>query len=308
MVQVLLFSKVFSCLLLQSLILGVLAGNNARIATFHIQKNEKAEQVVSMTLPETLETVQCTFVYDTTKHALPKPGEEQNEVVSAEDIIEQILQNYPSSKGCFEGINSGWTFKVCLGDTVVQSYSDPHDPLQFLLGKYAGVDNSDPSNVRLLFNGGDVCVPQGARTAHVSFTCGEEMKIIQVSEPSVCKYSITMTAKEVCGHPAFPTAVAEAQSQAGPEESWFLELTQLHDSTIVCTAQHSGIGKMDSAFYFNSFSLSFDSNDLTVNKARRANRAHLAVEEVKAIPGGFSSDTNFKNTLYYARITKQSQA
>jgi len=229
---------------------------------------------------------------------------EEPKIKPAEDIINEIINKYQSSEKCLEHTAAGWNYKVCLGESILQTGSTPD--LKFVVGKYSGIDSSDPKNVKIIFNGGDICTPQGARTANLSFTCGNDAKIHSMSEPATCKYSFIIQVPEVCGHPAFPATAAEVSS-AGSEESWMLEIVKLFDSSIMCTAQHSGIGKMDKLFFFKDFSLQFDSGRPKEYRTRKANRVPLATEEIEVLSGGIQSSLNFRNSINFVSITMKSQ-
>jgi len=277
-----------------------------RLTTFYIKQEEEAKHKVLWKDPVSSSEVECTFSYNT--KSPPKPEEEKPKVAirPVEEVINGILESYPPPK-CFEHTSqSGWAYKVCLGESVTQSYPGSQE-MKFNLGKYTGIDTSEENDVRLVFNGGDACVPEGARLTHVSFACGNIARIHQIREPKTCQYLVVMQVPEVCGHPSFPAVVSDEteDSQAGNEEGWFLEITQLIDSTIVCNVRHSGIGKIDPTFHFNSFSLQFTSGKPKDFKVRRSNREDLEDEEIEFLSGGIRSSGNFKHTLHYASISRK---
>jgi len=278
-------------------------GANPRISTFYIQKHTQGQHTVALNDPDfERPPVSCTFSYNTKKIGVEVPtGTKSKEFPPVEDVINGILEKYTSPR-CFD-FNSGWLYKVCLGESILQSF--PGTDTKFNLGKYAGIDKSDPANTKLIYNGGDVCVPEGARTAHILFSCGDEIRVVGISEPKTCQYLIQMMIPDVCGHPAFPSQAIVIEDNAGEEEGWFLELSELLDSTILCTAQHSGIGKIDPSFYFESFSLQFDSEAPSEYKARRFNRIQVERNEIEKLSGGIQSSLNFEHTLNYVSISSE---
>eukprot|EP01118_Nematostelium_gracile_P000572 TRINITY_DN10639_c0_g1_i1.p1 TRINITY_DN10639_c0_g1~~TRINITY_DN10639_c0_g1_i1.p1 ORF type:complete len:292 (-),score=61.88 TRINITY_DN10639_c0_g1_i1:8-883(-) len=264
----------------------------------HEQKKDLEPVIVSLETDDG-DVVSCIFSYSTLKTKQDiKEDKPKSPVKTVKEVLVEWVTKHQSK--CFERGLSGWNYKVCIGEDVKQFGAE----MEFHLGDYAGVEDSN-ARPRLIYNGGQSCEAIGApRATEVRLTCGTKDEIQEVSESSTCRYEIVLRTPDVCGVDGFPQVVARV-NHAGPEESWYLQLVRMFDSSFTCSVQHTGIGKKDDDFHFADFSLQFESGTVYKHKARRMNRAELNDDELLLLSDGIKTSSNFKNTFQFASISRK---
>jgi len=307
---------------LTSLLLGVLclllvvadaqgsSYSSESTAAFYIDKNQRGRQTVSLSVPkgDTLEKVTCSFSFDATAPSEDSSPQEKQET-GVESLIEQITKKHKGS--CIERTMDHWSYRVCLGEKVVQYAGND----QYVLGQFSG-SYWDASEQRQFYNQGTPCAPPGAsqqtfppREASVHFVCGSGLTIQSVEEPKTCSYKVVITLPEVCGHSMFRKAVPGT----GSEQSWVLQLNQIHLATennqyrqqVQCTAYQVNYGADSQTIPLKHFALKFDSTDATIDsyQVRHPNRTPFTEDELTLGSNGVASSKDSKtNLIQYAAI------
>jgi hypothetical protein len=96
---------------------------------------------------------------------------------------------------CFTANDGGFEYRLCPFDTITQDGRS--------LGKYSGWQRMQPRkgssvhNAAMAFSDGEACGGR-PRSARVHFECGEEDKLLSVSEPATCAYEALFATPSVC--------------------------------------------------------------------------------------------------------------
>jgi len=228
---------------------GILKDDECKFTFSTQQKNEKDEEVPKKTYP------------------------------SQEQLISEFTQQAP----CIDGSKDGWNFKVCVGQSVVQSLPGSDNLNQHSLGKYTETEKLEQK-----YEKGDPtdCKENTPRHAIVKFACSNGgQSVYSIHEPEMCFYVIGVASSHFCENPDFPV-ISESYSQSNSGEiPWMLEITRYDDDSIQCVARHTGLGNMDSRV-FSEATLVMNNNTSVKAVARRANRKPIDADEIEHINGG----------------------
>jgi len=237
------------------------------------------------------EKITCEFTYDSQQRA-EKPVAKE---VNVYTLITQITKKYQ----CLNYRSGIFQYEVCLGGEIKQSANNEH----YSLGRYEKFVEG-VKTPQQLYLGGTNCDAAGnaPRESIVEFTCSQEARVVGISEPSTCKYTVTVGVPEVCGHSAFVASTASF-------ETWVLEVSEMEDGGYICQVFNNGFDAQDTV-PFSTFKLGFKNSELTLSDslARTANRRlidkSLLVSE--DTPPSIQSASNFGyNTLAYAFVKTQ---
>mmetsp|Transcript_63227 Transcript_63227/g.173647 ORF Transcript_63227/g.173647 Transcript_63227/m.173647 type:complete len:301 (-) Transcript_63227:368-1270(-) len=139
--------------------------------------------------------------------ALHKAGQQAHETLAKLEPIVQLepqmgaQQEWAVLQGqCYSGERIGsFAYKLCPFDKLLQDGRS--------LGTYAGWATWTPTEghegeryyeYAMRFGNGEVCDGVGPRSATVLFACGEEEKMLSVSEPSTCTYEGVFSTPSAC--------------------------------------------------------------------------------------------------------------
>jgi len=215
---------------------------------------------------------------------------------------------------CIRKTYDYWKYEVCFDSRITQS----HGRESYTIGTYSGMTKNQH-----LYKDGTLCEALGGksgREARVEFVCDQALRLISVEEVSTCSYKIYVTTPVVCGHPDFlqsrssiPGANGGSGKSGPPKDEWFLELMQLADGQLSCSASALQIS---SVIEFDSFQLALVSTKeatVTLNTqkdvVRCQGRTHLKKNleyKIKRVNGGttvqIQSTSSFKGFLSYVNL------
>jgi len=129
-----------------------------------------------------------------------------------------------------------WTYELCFRAKVTQS----HGRNAFLLGTYVGMDG-----LHQLYDEGTRCEALAGnvgRESRVELVCDKAFRLLSVTEVSTCSYMIYVSTPIVCGHPQYKQSLksvpgmASASNAGPPRDEWVLEIAELADGQVVCSA------------------------------------------------------------------------
>jgi len=103
------------------------------------------------------------------------------------DLLGQDFLGYSSLlSGCLEKTGGEHTYKLCFFNKADQGHT--------LLGKWSGFTGPKAG----AFKNGHMCPGGPARQLKVSFECGSEAEVLDITEPSRCVYSATVAHPGAC--------------------------------------------------------------------------------------------------------------
>lgn len=96
---------------------------------------------------------------------------------------------------------NSYTYEVCFHDKASQK----QDGRSTSLGKFDRfgnrANNADDKYRFMYFSNGEYCWNGPARSLEVEFVCGEEVKVLTVTEPAKCEYNMKLSSPAVCQQP-----------------------------------------------------------------------------------------------------------
>jgi len=276
-----------------------------RIAAFTIDVTDHKDVSVTTSHAPTHGT--CTFSYATTNRpalATEKPREDKPAVttVDMDNLLQKLAGPWLQRKVDY------WDYEVCFGVRVRQF----HGPDSYDLGS-----KSERDGVTQVFRGGGACEAIPERTPRytvVSFGCNPINHISTIKESQMCVYAITVGTPLVCSDPSFPvlesgrTQVEQSVDQ-GPED-WFLELVQLSDGRLMCSAYSMELRAAGSKLHFTRFALTVQStanihsaNATDHYTCRVPGRVKCEPNEVSYTPGAALRSTDaFRGKLAFVKV------
>lgn len=99
---------------------------------------------------------------------------------------------YPLDQACFSITHDGYEYEICMYGEAHQKSLDGGSSV--LLGKWSGFANRTMAR----FTDGLRCYSGETRHLDVSFVCGENNRLVQISEPSRCSYNAVFSTPAVC--------------------------------------------------------------------------------------------------------------
>jgi len=275
-----------------------------RVAAFTVEVTDTKELSVKTSHAPTHGT--CTFSYATTNKpivATEKPTEKETTVtVDFDHVLEKLAGT------CLQRKADYWDYEVCFGIRVRQF----HGPDSYDLGTKA-----ERSGTTQIFRNGGACEATAERTPRytvVNFGCNPNNHIASIRESQTCVYAITVGTPLVCSDPNFPVletgkSPIESSVDPGPED-WFLELVQLSDGRLMCSAYSLELRAAGSKLYFTRFALTIESsaNVHSVNATdhytcRLPGRVKCEPDEVDYTPGAaLRSADGFRGKLAFVKV------
>jgi hypothetical protein len=202
--------------------------SDKNMAAFFVGPTETSSVTAILEQPEE-DTIKCIFEYSTF------PAEKKTEQVDKR-TPQQILNKYITEAPCLR-LTKEHGYEVCIGQTIKQSVGgfQQSNALIMSLGTFAKWENTEQR-----YTSGDTtgCPGSKARSAVVAFVCASELRFLDVTEPTVCSYRLTIGVPEVCGNPLFSAPPINS-------ETWFMEISRLQeaDGLVTCTVYAAGFGQ-----------------------------------------------------------------
>ncbi|XP_037086930.1 glucosidase 2 subunit beta-like [Pollicipes pollicipes] len=102
---------------------------------------------------------------------------------------------------CFVLENREYEYKLCMFDRASQKPRS--GGVETSLGKWGSWEQPDQNGyTRQLYENGQQCWNGPKRSAHVTLTCGEETRVLDVTEPAKCEYRFSVETPAVCERPS----------------------------------------------------------------------------------------------------------
>lgn len=223
---------------------GVAAEPDDAVKAFFVTRSEASAHAV------TVGGATCTFSFDTT--TIPDDTAADDAAPDAAAAAGDATKEHPPETllGNLEGTcvnysDDFWEYTVCIGRKVEQHHRNE----RFTLGTWVATEGTVQH-----FHHGSACAARNndPRTAEVRYGCADAPTLFSVEEVATCSYAIVVGAPELCGHSKFPdlrdsggraaavsAAAAGAQEAGGgarDREPWVVEVEQLGDGSVLCSA------------------------------------------------------------------------
>ncbi|KAF0305866.1 Glucosidase 2 subunit beta [Amphibalanus amphitrite] len=102
---------------------------------------------------------------------------------------------------CFTLENREYEYKLCVFDKATQKPRS--GGVETSLGKWDSWERPEQTGyTQQLYNNGQQCWNGPKRSAHVTFACGEETRVLDVTEPAKCEYKFSLETPAVCERPS----------------------------------------------------------------------------------------------------------
>ena len=190
------------------------------VAAFPIHPTASESHIVRLPAPS---TTTCTFTYSTAPPTLESDIPKQR--VELSDVLSALSKPGDVRGACSSMNGNGWEFELCTGSGVTQQRGGD----RYVLGKQREVKDTT-----IVYTEGDKCVANeytGMRDITVKVACDPTatfLRVIDITEPRVCRYEMTVAMAAVCGDERFPTQSAGGSNEDRATEDWFMEVTSLH--------------------------------------------------------------------------------
>jgi hypothetical protein len=185
---------------------------------------------------------------------------------------------------CLRKTAGVWSYEVCLGASAKQIRGASE---RFDLGRYSG-----PTEVfSQAYDDGTPCSDVVRRSSTVRFACADELALLSVTEPSMCRYVFSVGVPQLCGIRAAAAVAQESAIAAAADdtEPWVLLASLSDNGVATCTLRHvddqRGNGFLHSAARFSQVRVTLRVElallaDAVV-QARRSSRQSLAEAELR---------------------------
>jgi len=107
----------------------------------------------------------------------------------------------PLKGQCAELTTSQYTYKLCLFDRSLQKGRNDHSEVNLgYWGHWDGLEGDKFCSQK--YDNGQTCWNGPARSTHVDIVCGEELQVVEASEPNKCEYRFLLKSPAACQNPA----------------------------------------------------------------------------------------------------------
>ncbi|GAB5368915.1 hypothetical protein AAMO2058_001360200 [Amorphochlora amoebiformis] len=267
---------------------------DSKMASFIV--TGESRDTVSVELPH--HKAKCVFDYVAGQPAHESKKVPETARINAQDVLTRL-------KGqCAQGQSGYWTYQVCLGGEIKQF----HGQDSYKLGKFSHVEGKI-----LKYDKGLPCDPPSnptERQVDVSLACSDKMGVQLISEPSTCKYTMTLVLPNVCSDPSYPkmmqTAGAKGKAPDDGHEDWILQIRESDDGKVICSSHSTETRLAGSRLSFRSFSLKVEKDKGSYEKvkgsARAMGRVPLSDTELVVSSESISHGSGFGGKLAYVDL------
>lgn len=284
--------------------------------------------------PSSSRVVKCEFRFSTldcedVRAKIKQEQQEEQQLLLGQQQEQQEAppaRNYNKlqllEKECFTKSDDYWTYKLCVGDDIVQS----HGPDQYILGKFLSTHNAEQT-----YGEGTVCETSQKqhagkkRTTNVKFMCGKSAGIISISEPEVCVYQAVVTHPALCGEDSAFEVFSGSARDLGtarvaqlPLDYWMLSVEKTSSGEYLCSLKSvlrdwkTKLTTCFSHFSLTMHSVVLDDDGEELERqplqlrsvvAREENRRPLPKSQMLRVPGGVKeNEAKFPGFLEYLHI------
>jgi len=284
--------------------------SDARVKSFMILVTDSNSQSAetSITLMKGGGKATCTFTYQTSPLAEVVPVEPEPTPSKKQVAAQSVFKDLQGQ--CATHQSDYWTYEVCVGRSVRQFRADD----SYMLGNDASFNSKD--NVQVYSNGHtcDALPNRPARKTTVRLACQESAKAIRIAsihETSMCVYDLTLATNKVCGDSAYSVInnvdMGPPPALDSGSEDWVMELVELEDGRLMCSAYSLEMRSISSKLTFKKFDLSISTTAQrppmpTEFTARHPGREPCGSDEVELTNGHLRNANMFSGKLSFVKI------
>ncbi|XP_025409685.1 glucosidase 2 subunit beta-like isoform X2 [Sipha flava] len=191
-------------------ILEVKKDNLIQDNKYHINNETEEYNVETVNVKELLFTEKTKIIIHESKeaHKLFEEADRKLKDIQRKisDLQKSLINNYGLEnefaalyEQCYELTNQEYTYKLCLFEKVTQRSVKGGSEVNLGVWKdWVNFSNNDPKYHTMLYDKGQYCLNHYQRFTFVHLSCGLKPKLISVTEPNHCEYSMEFELPSVC--------------------------------------------------------------------------------------------------------------